>query len=262
MFTWICCGFYLSLYKQKKNIMTKSFFPSNINLDTVLFYDAETRPIDTYENISTLPEYKDLHDLWNIRVELLKNQDRIKGVKTEKEIWDEYSGLYPEYSVLICFSLGYYSKEADEFRTKSFSGDEKQIVVEMTRALNKFVKLKRKFIVGANITKFDNTYFTRKCFQFRILPSVLIAEYDRKPWDTTAVDITDIWKSKVNLGDATLASICRVLGVKTPKDGISGKDVWKFFQKGEVQRIISYCEKDVFACYEIFVILSNLEVIE
>ena len=59
--------------------------PSNINLDTVLFYDAETRPIDTYENISTLPEYKDLHDLWNIRVELLKNQDRIKGVKTEKE---------------------------------------------------------------------------------------------------------------------------------------------------------------------------------
>jgi len=42
--------------------------------------------------------------------------------------------------------------------------------------------------------------------------------------------------------------MCATLNIPTPKDDISGKDVWKvYWQDHDLKRIVTYCEKDVIA---------------
>jgi predicted PolB exonuclease-like 3'-5' exonuclease len=49
------------------------------------------------------------------------------------------------------------------------------------------------------------------------------------------------WGSaKVGLEHVALA-----LGIPTPKEGIDGSEVWKFYQAGKVKDICDYCMRDV-----------------
>lgn len=88
--------------------------------------------------------------------------------------------------------------------------------------------------------------------KYGITPADIILLYDKKPWETRIKDLYDDWKGKFawsyNLDEVTYE-----LGIKSPKDKMSGKEVHKYYWDGKIEEIKKYCEKDVISvlnCYE------------
>ena len=54
----------------------------------------------------------------------------------------------------------------------------------------------------------------------------------------------EMWKSFSSL-DVTFEEAAYSLGIPTPKDDIDGSQVHGEFWKGNLDRIVTYCEKDV-----------------
>jgi hypothetical protein len=64
-------------------------------------------------------------------------------------------------------------------------------------------------------------------------------------------------------GFASLELLATSLGLETPKDDIRGEDVGRvFWQEGDVDRIVTYCQKDILTVANVMLKLSGLPVVE
>jgi predicted SpoU family rRNA methylase len=71
-----------------------------------------------------------------------------------------------------------------------------------------------------------------------------LSSYEKKPWEMSIFDMKELWKSGSSL-DVTFEEACFGMGIPTPKDDIDGSQVHATFYAKEVDRVITYCEKDV-----------------
>jgi hypothetical protein len=73
----------------------------------------------------------------------------------------------------------------------------------------------------------------------------------------------DMWKFGDYKAYTSLALLCHVFGIPTPKDDISGADVARvYFEENDLERIKRYCEKDVAALIQLFLKMNNLPLVE
>jgi predicted PolB exonuclease-like 3'-5' exonuclease len=108
-------------------------------------------------------------------------------------------------------------------------------------------------LCGHNIKAFDVPCLGKRMLYNGISPSSNIMVGDKKPWEIPFVDTSELfsfgsWSMQKSLSLDLLA--CS-LGVDSPKDDISGKEVTKAYWNGEEERIKEYCEKDVNTVIEI-----------
>jgi predicted PolB exonuclease-like 3'-5' exonuclease len=78
----------------------------------------------------------------------------------------------------------------------------------------------------------------------------MIYLYDKKPWDVRVVDMSDDWKGRFAWA-FSFDELAYELGINSPKDIINGSDVHKYYWKGKIEEIKTYCEKDVEASIEV-----------
>ncbi len=157
--------------------------------------------------------------------------------------WSDNCAIYPEFARIVCISVGYIMNT--ELKTKSFVGDESEI-------LKSFSDLCKNNLCGWRIKQFDIPFIVRRMLVngFKV-PNNLNA-IGKKPWEITHIDLFDSWGCGSFTLKCTLEECCLSLGIETPKDDISGKDVHSCFYNGEINRIAEYCEKDVISCMKIY----------
>jgi hypothetical protein len=95
-----------------------------------------------------------------------------------------------------------------------------------------------------------------------VLPSIINLA-GKKPWEIQHIDTMELWKFGDYKNYTSLELLTAVFDIPTPKDDISGADVWKvYWQDNDLERIKVYCEKDVISIVQLFRRYQNLDLIQ
>jgi len=77
------------------------------------------------------------------------------------------------------------------------------------------------------------------------------------------LDTMELWKFGDFKAFTSLALLCHVFKIPTPKDDISGADVARvYYEEKDLPRIKLYCEKDVVALIQLFLRLKGEDLID
>lgn len=225
----------------------------NISFDKILFLDIETVP--AVGDFLTLSD--EMQHLWVEKFEQLKKRmpEKYTDECTAQEGFDTSAGIYAEFGKIVCISVGfcYYKDKEVFFRTKSFAGDDEKLI------LTDFMDLVARFFVtpyhnfcGHNIKEFDIPYICRRALVNGInLPDQLMVS-GKKPWELQFLDTLDMWKFGDYKNYTSLKTLTAIFGIPTPKDDIDGSEVATvYYKEHNVQRISTYCQKDVLATAQV-----------
>ena len=231
-----------------------------LNLEHILFLDIETVPETQY--FSDLDETKQA--LWEHKSKYQRRND-----ETAEAFYD-HAGIWAEFGKIVCISVGYFkiTEDSRTFRTTSFFGDETKILVDFKNLLNTHFNQAKHLLCGHNGKEFDFPYIARRM----IINTIEIPEklnlFGKKPWEVPHLDTLELWKFGDYKTYTSLKLLTNVLGIPSPKDDIDGSEVYRvFYEENEVDRIVTYCEKDTIAVAQIFLrlrgdaILTNDEII-
>jgi hypothetical protein len=225
-----------------------------------VFFDLETA--SEYETLDSLSiEKPKMADIWSKRCDYLRKKwPEDNGDKTDEELYLDKAALTPEFNRIVCASFGRldFNGLTPKMIIKSFSGPgESEILDGIEKVVEKFSKYT---LVGHNIKRFDIPVM---CKRFIIngytLPSYLQV-HNKKPWEMPFIDTSESWSFGAwQESFVSLELLMVSLGLDTPKDDIRGEEVSEVFWKtGDHQRIMEYCEKDVYALAQALLRMSGL----
>jgi DNA polymerase elongation subunit (family B) len=216
----------------------------DIKLERVLFLDIET--------VHQTYVYQDLdektRELFNQKTRFSQNDE-----KSFEALYNERGSILSEFGKIICISIGLVTKDslgARKIRLKSFAhDDEETLLLQFKKLLDE-----RDYILcGHNSKEFDIPYICRRLLINGIsLPNTLDIA-GKKPWEINHLDTLELWKFGDYKAFTSLALLCHVFNIPTPKDDISGADVARvYYEENDLNRIRQYCEKDVVALIQLF----------
>lgn len=215
-----------------------------IKLDYLLFLDIETVP--EQENFSQLDTEKQY--LFE-----LKTQYQRKEELSAEEFYDK-AGIWAEFGKIICISVGYFIIKNDvrNFRVTSFWGEEKKILQDFANLLNTHFNTPQHLLCGHNAKEFDFPFIARRM----IINSIEIPQkldlFGKKPWEVPHLDTMEMWKFGDYKHFTSLKLLTNILQIPSPKDDIDGSQVAQvYYVDQDIDRIITYCEKDVIAVAQI-----------
>ncbi len=221
-----------------------------LDLENILFLDIETVP--EVRDYSKLDETKQA--LWE-----LKSQFQRKDEFTAEEFY-ERAGIWAEFGKIICVSVGYFTFKGDlrQFRTTSFYGEEVKILKDFKNLLISHFSQTKHLLCAHNGKEFDFPYIARRMIINNLeLPNKLNL-FGKKPWEVPHLDTMDLWKFGDYKNYTSLKLLTNVLNIPSPKDDIDGSDVYRvFYKEKDMDRIITYCEKDTVAVAQIFLRLRG-----
>lgn len=174
------------------------------------------------------------------------------------------AGLYPEYGKIICASFGFFNK--DQYQTFSFVGSEYDLLSNFQNALEKTNKSIIKnygscFVVGHNVQFFDIPYICKRMNILGLCIPDFLHQPGLKPWDKKVIDTATEWRVGNTTGDATLETLCLLLGIQSPKNELDGSKMTNYYYSDDfnINEIAKYCEGDCIAVKDLFVYLQNLK---
>jgi hypothetical protein len=85
----------------------------------------------------------------------------------------------------------------------------------------------------------------------------------KKPWEVNHLDTMELWKFGDYKNYTSLELLAAVFGIPTPKDDIRGSDVARvYWQDKDLQRIVTYCQKDVITIVNLVLSFKNNPMID
>ena len=228
---------------------------SKNNLTKILFLDIETVPEE--ENFDQLSPYK--KELWAQKSAYQRKEDE------SPEEFYERAGIWAEFGKIVCISVGYFVIQNSErnFRIKTFFGDEKQLLTEFKELLDNHFNLKTHVLCAHNGKEFDFPYIARRMIIHQIELPLKLNLFGKKPWEVPHLDTMELWKFGDYKHYSSLQLLTSILGIPSPKDDIDGSEVAKVYYKDKnLDRIVSYCEKDTIAVAQLLIRYNNEKRIE
>jgi 3'-5' exonuclease len=210
----------------------------NLNLNQVLFLDIETVP--------ALPAYEELSDkmkkLWDRKAKYLKSEE----AQDPAELY-ERAGIYSEFGRIVCISVGMFN--GNEFRVKSFYGDDEKIfLTEFAEMLTRHYNHPQQLLCAHNGKEFDFPYIARRMLINGIELPEILQMAGKKPWEIRHLDTMEMWKFGDYKNYTSLELLTSIFEIPTPKDDIDGSMVRTvYYEEKDLERIVSYCQKDVLA---------------
>ncbi len=222
-------------------------------LNNILFLDIETVP--QHPSFELVPnEWK---DLWTKKAEALL---RSREDETTESIYPR-AGIYAEFGKVICISCGNIqgAGEHKKIVLKSFSGDnEKLLLHEFSEMVSRWAGNESKYLCAHNGKEFDFPYLCRRLIINQLQMPAILNIAGKKPWEVNHLDTMELWKFGDYKSYTTLNLLAHVLGIPTPKDDIDGSMVWEvFWKERNLERIVTYCQKDVVTVAQIFLRLQG-----
>ena len=223
------------------------------NLCKTLFIDIETASLS--KDFKSLPS--NLKPYWIRKCEILhRNADSELEESDFEKLFEQRAGIYAEFAKVVTISVGVIYSEQNKYhlKLKSFSGSEPELLNSFKELLDThFNDLDSNYICGHNIKEFDITFLCRRMIINGINLPDLLDISGKKPWQTNhLLDTLEMWKFGDYKHFTSLALLAEILGIPSPKDDINGSEVSKVFYRGEIERIIKYCEKDVATVAQVF----------
>lgn len=225
-----------------------------INLESILFLDIETVPL--YENHEHLDEAS--QSLWE-----QKTKYQRKDEFTPSEFYDR-AGIWAEFGKIICISVGYFVFKGDDrnFRVTSFHGDEIHLLKEFKTLLESHFSKPQHVLCAHNGKEFDFPFIARRMIINRIDIPFKLNLFGKKPWEVPHLDTLELWKFGDYKTYTSLKLMTHVLGIPSPKEDIDGSDVHRvYYEEKDLDRIVTYCEKDTIAVAQILLRLRNEEIL-
>jgi 3'-5' exonuclease len=223
-----------------------------MNFNNILFLDIET--VSQYETYENLPG--DWRELWDIKAQLIM---RNKETETSENIYDR-AGIYAEFGKIICISCGCIqgTGEDKKLRIKSFCDpDEKKLLSDFADMLASWAD-NNKFLCAHNGKEFDYPYICRRMIINGVTIPDAMQIVGKKPWDVKQLDTMELWKFGDYKSYTSLKLLAKVLGVPSPKDDIDGSMVYSvYWMEKDLERIITYCQKDVITLTQVYLRLYN-----
>jgi uncharacterized protein YprB with RNaseH-like and TPR domain len=229
---------------------------SDIDITRVLFLDIET--------VSGAPAYGELDEdfkrLWSYKAPAaLRRYGEELSEEELAEAYTERAGIFAEFAKIVCISVGAVYRDKDKklkIRLKSFaSRGERELLEHFNEMLDQYYGDPAKYyICGHNIKEFDVPFMCRRIVAQGLPLPKLLDIAGKKPWETKhLVDTMELWKFGDRKSYVSLKLLAAVLGFPSPKDDIDGSDVGRvFWEEDDVERIATYCEKDVLATAQLF----------
>ncbi len=224
----------------------------NLQFSQVLFLDIETVPaVESYEMLS-----ERMKKLWDKKSKTLKNEE-----KQDPESLYARAGIYAEFGKIIVISVGFLN--GNEFRLKSFYGDdEKLILEEFADLLNRYYNQSDSLLCAHNGKEFDFPYIARRMLIHGIELPMILQLAGKKPWEIRHIDTMELWKFGDYKNYTSLDLLTAIFNIPTPKDDIDGSMVGDiYYREHDLERIRTYCQKDVLAIAQLMRRYLNLPLI-
>jgi uncharacterized protein YprB with RNaseH-like and TPR domain len=229
---------------------------TKVNFENILFLDIET-----------VPEVENFDELSVERQELfaLKTQYQRKEEITPEDFY-ERAGIWAEFGKIVCISVGYFinfNTANRKFRVTSFYGDEVKILKDFKNLLTDHYNKPQHLLCAHNGKEFDFPYIARRMIvNFISLPEKLNL-FGKKPWEIAHLDTMELWKFGDYKHFTSLKLLTSILDIPSPKDDIDGSQVgFVYYKEKNIDRIITYCEKDTIAVAQLLLRFNNEPLIE
>ena len=226
---------------------------TQLDITRILFLDIETVP-EVYK-------FDDLDDttadLYLKKNKYLQERDELSN----DEVY-ERAGVFAEFGKIVCISVGVVRTNSIGEKTmnmKSFFGhDEAKLLQDFADMLRTSYNTPKHSMCGHNAKEFDFPFLARRMLLNGInIPSILDIS-GKKPWEVNLLDTMELWKFGDYKHYTSIALLCHIFKVPTPKDDISGADVARvYYEDNDIERIAIYCEKDVIALIQLFLKFRN-----
>lgn len=228
-----------------------------VNLEKILFLDIETVP-QTYEFAKLEDKTR---ELFEAKTRFQQNDER-----SFEDLYEMRGGIFAEFGKIVCISVGFIttSSTGKQIRMKSFYHDDEEILLKQFKSLlDEHYNSPYSILCGHNAKEFDFPYICRRMLILGIKLPYALQIAGKKPWEIPHLDTMELWKFGDFKAYTSLALLCHVFEIPTPKDDISGADVARvYFEDKDLERIKVYCEKDVVALIQLFVKMQGDELVE
>lgn len=226
-----------------------------IQLGNILFLDIETVP--EHENYNLLDT--ETQSLWEAKTQYQRRDEH-----TPEDFY-ERAGIWAEFGKIVCISAGYFTLKGDirHFRVTSFFGSEKQILQDFSNLLNNHFGQAQHLLCGHNAKEFDIPFIARRMIIHHLpLPGKLNL-FGKKPWEVPHLDTLELWKFGDYKHFTSLKLLTKILGIPSSKGDIDGSQVAHvFYVEQDIDRIVTYCEKDVIATAQVFLRLRREDLLD
>lgn len=216
-----------------------------LKTEDILFLDIETVPVTyRYDDLNTSAK-----KMWDAKFRFNKDE-------TPASLYQK-AGIFAEFAKIICISVGFL--KGNEFRLKSFyNEDEKKLLIDFAELLNKHFNKDEHQLCAHNGKEFDYPFIARRMLINGVsLPNKLNIA-GKKPWEVKLLDTMELWKFGDYKSYTSLNLLAHVLGIPTPKDDIDGSDVARvYYEEKNLERIVTYCQKDVLTVAQLFLRMKN-----
>jgi len=254
---------------------------SRIDITKILFLDIETVP--QYASYDEVPEEE--RELWEHKSKRLQTDastgstssltagsatgvsagstsspttSSATGASADSVIGELYkkAGIFAEFGKIICISVAFVVQKNDnlQVRVRSFAGhDEKQLLEDFMALVRKYFNTEKTYFCAHNGIEFDFPYLARRTLINGIaIPRSLDAR-GKKPWELPYIDTLDLWRFGDYKNYTSLKLLTHIFAIPTPKDDIDGSKVCDvYWSENDLQRIVTYCQKDVIAILQLF----------
>ncbi|WP_111308803.1 3'-5' exonuclease [Confluentibacter sediminis] len=227
---------------------------SKLNLENILFLDIETVP--EVQQFSDLDETK--QHLWDLKSQYQRKEDE------SAEDFYERAGIWAEFGKIVCISVGYFKLQGDlrKFRVTSFFGNEIKILKDFKNLLISHFSETKHLLCAHNGKEFDFPYIARRMIIHNIELPHKLNLFGKKPWEVPYLDTLELWKFGDYKNYTSLKLLTHILGIPSPKDDIDGSEVYSvFYEDNDIDRIVTYCEKDTVAVAQIFLRLRGDDIL-
>ncbi|RLD27361.1 MAG: 3'-5' exonuclease [Bacteroidetes bacterium] len=229
-----------------------------LNLNKVLFLDIETVP--------NTPTYTELDEsvkkLWDDKMRWQSERDN----KTPEEIYEK-AGIFAEFGKVICISVGFLTNAGTpdvKYRTTSFAGDdESKLLQDFSNLMNSHYYRNDQYLCAHNGKEFDYPFIARRMLLNSLTLPDLLDLAGKKPWEIHHLDTMELWKFGDYKHYTSLNLLTNIFNIPTPKDDITGADVAKvYYEDKDLDRIVTYCEKDTLAVAQVMLKYKGMKLIE
>ncbi|MBK6830164.1 MAG: 3'-5' exonuclease [Flavobacteriales bacterium] len=219
-------------------------------------------------DIETVPQTFQWNQLDERTAQLFSDKtryDQERQEKTAEQLYAERGGILAEFGKIICIGVGSLHREGNDLklRVTSFHGDnEYDVLTRFVDMMHKHYGTDEHWLCGHNGKEFDFPWIARRCVVNRIALPKLLDIAGLKPWEVGHLDTMNLWSFGDRKAYTSLALLTHILGIPTPKDDITGADVARvYYMDRDLERIATYCKKDVVATTQLFLRLTGRELL-
>lgn len=229
---------------------------SNVRLDKILFLDIETVPqLPLYDKLPAQTQ-----KLWDKKAARMLEEG-----ETAADVYQR-AGIYSEFGKIICISVGFITLKDNKtvIRIKSFAGhDERQVIGDFNVMVTKYFNSSDSFLCAHNGKEFDFPYIARRSLILGLQIPACLDTRGLKPWEVRHFDTLELWRFGDFKSYTSLELLTHIFDIPTPKDDISGDQVGcVYWIDNDIDRIVTYCQKDVVAIIQLFLKFRNMPLVE